>query len=313
MRIGILEPLDFSNDAIKTLKSLGEVMLYKGKNINRFVENINVLFVRLNYYVGEDLLKHSKNLKYICTPTTGLNHIDLQYTHKHNISVISLKGEVEFLSDIRATSEHTFGLILSLLRNYKQAFISQKNHFDRDLFKGSEIYNNTIGIVGYGRIGKLLAKHIKGFDGIVFYYDNDDKVCPSSGVKRLNNINDLIEKCNIICLCASYSEANEKLINRDYIDKLKGKFFINTSRGELVDEDYLIDRIKDGFFKGVALDVIMNESKINNNLDSLLSIDKKLNFILTPHIAGATHTSMKRTEEFIVEKLIDKHIESKLI
>jgi D-3-phosphoglycerate dehydrogenase / 2-oxoglutarate reductase len=311
MRIGILEPLDFSDNAIKTLKSLGEVKLYDGKNINKFIESINVLFVRLNYYVGEDLLKHSKSLKYICSPTTGLNHIDLQYAHKHNISVISLKDEVKFLSDIRATSEHTFGLILSLLRNYKQAFILQKTHFDRDLFKGSEIYNNTIGIVGYGRVGRLLSKHIKGFDAIVYFYDNDEKSVPSSGVKRLNNINDLIEKCNIICLCASYSEENEKLINREYIDKLKGKFFINTSRGELVDEDYLIDKIEDGFFKGVALDVIMNESKRNNNLDRLLSIDKRLNFILTPHIAGATYTSMKRTEDFIVEKLFNLHIESK--
>ena len=73
----------------------------------------------------------------------------------------------------------------------------------------------------------------------------------------------------------------------------------------------LLIKLKMVFFKGVALDVIMNESKRNNNLDRLLSIDKRLNFILTPHIAGATYTSMKRTEDFIVEKLFNLHIESK--
>ena len=304
MRIGILEPKDFSQNAIERLKSEGEVVFYNRKNINSFIENLDILFVRLGFYIGEDLLKNARNLKYLCTPTTGLNHIDIEYVNKRNISILSLKGEVAFLSDIRATSEHTFGLILSLLRNYRQAFISNKYNFDRDLFKGSEIFDNTIGIVGFGRIGVLLAKYIKGFDGITFFYDSNDDVKSSYGAKRVDNLGALIEKCNVICLCASYSRKNEEMINEEYIDKLKDKFFINTSRGELVDQNYLINRIKQGYFRGVALDVLKNESKGIKNLEKLLSIDKKQNFILTPHLGGATYTSMKRTEEFIVEKLM---------
>ena len=207
------------------------------------------------------------------------------------------------MSDIRATSEHTFGLILALLRNYKNSFIRNSSDFDRDKFKGFEIYDNHIGIIGFGRIGKRIAKYIESFDGNCCFFDINEDIEPLYGAKRVDSLSDLIDRSSVICLCASYEVENEKFINDKTIDQMKGKFFINTARGELVNEGHLIKRINEGHFKGVAVDVLANESEIDNNLDKFLSIASNKNFILTPHIAGATFTSMERTEEFIVNKL----------
>lgn len=303
MQIGIIEPQDFSLRALALLNDLGNVAKFESGNIGDFLADKEIIFVRLNYYYDTHILSNADKLKYICTPTTGLNHLDLDYLRKKNIKVISLKGELDFLSDIRATSEHTFGLILSLLRNYKGAIATTKENFSRDLFKGDEIFNNSIGIIGFGRIGRLLAKYIEVFNGNCFFYDIDTTIKEIYGAKKLDSVEELISNCNVITLCASYEVTSNKFFNKAYIDLLKDKFFINTSRGELINEKYLLKKVKENFFKGIAIDVIQDESKENNNLDEFLNIDKSINFIITPHIAGATFTSMKRTEEFIAGKL----------
>jgi D-3-phosphoglycerate dehydrogenase len=311
MQIGIIEPQDFSLRALTLLNDLGNVSKFESGKIGDFLADKEIIFVRLNYYFDTHILSNARNLKYICTPTTGLNHLDLDYLRKKNIKVISLKGEFDFLSDIRATSEHTFGLILSLLRNYKSAISTTKENFSRDLFKGDEIFNNSIGIIGFGRIGKLLAKYIEAFNGNTFFYDTDSSIKEIYGAKRLDSVEELISKCNVISLCASYELTSNKFFNKAYIDLLKDKFFVNTSRGELINEKYLLKKVKENFFKGIAIDVIQDESKENNNLIEFLNIDKSINFIITPHIAGATYTSMKRTEEFIVGKLKEHLIKNK--
>lgn len=117
MQIGILEPSDFSSIAIEKLDNVGQVTNFSGENLNIFLRDKDVLFIRLGYVISKDFMSMAKNLKYLCTPTTGLNHIDLQECKARDIEVISLKGEIDFLSTIRATPEHTFGLTLSLLRN----------------------------------------------------------------------------------------------------------------------------------------------------------------------------------------------------
>lgn len=304
MQIGILEPQDFSLKALTLLNDIGNVSKFQHGKIEDFIADKDVIFVRLNYYLDAHFLKKAKNLKYICSPTTGLNHLDLNYLKINNIKVISLKGESRFLSDIRATPEHTFGLILSLLRNYKKAFYNNNKLFQRDLFKGNEIFQNSIGIIGFGRVGMLLAKYIQVFGGNCFFYDTDNSKKEIYNSKKLDSIKKLISRSNIICLCASYDDENHEFFDKKYIDLMQNKYFINTSRGELVDELYLIKKIKKNFFKGVAIDVFQNESKQENNLDKFYSINENLNFIMTPHISGATYTSMLRTENFLTKKIV---------
>lgn len=303
MQIGVLEAKDFSKEALDVLSRIGNVELFDNKCLNSFLVNKEIIFVRLDYFIDKVFIDKAKSLKYICTPTTGLNHIDLEECKKKDIEIVSLKGEYEFLATIRATPEHTFGLVLSLLRNYKSAFLSQENkNWCREKYKGFELYENSVGIIGFGRVGKILAKYYEAFSTKVYFYDIDNSIDAVYNAIKLNSINELIKKSNIVILSASYSKDNHDFIDKKHIDLLENKYFINTSRGELVDEEYLIQKIKINFFKGLAIDVIQDEQS-NNNLDNLIKLVGDKNFIITPHIAGATYSSMYRTEEFIVKKL----------
>jgi len=303
MQIGILEPEDFSNKAINMLDSIGDTSQFDGENLDVFIEDKEILFIRLAHFIGTDFLQKAKNLKYVCSPTTGLNHIDIEECEKSGVKVISLKGEYGFLSTIRATPEHAFGLVLSLLRKYKSAFLSQKNNkWDRGLYKGFELYENSVGIIGFGRVGKILAKYCKAFGAKVYFYDIDDSIKEVYSAIKMSSIEEVIGKSNIVILSASFLESNHRLVGKQYINLLENKYFINMARGELIDEEYLLFRIEQNFFKGVAIDVIQNE-QTDNNLDKLLKLTKKNNLIVTPHIAGATYSSMCKTEVFIVNKL----------
>jgi D-3-phosphoglycerate dehydrogenase len=302
MQIGILEPKDFSQKAIEMLNCIGAVSLFDGKDLDRFILDKEILFIRLAHLIGKDFLKKAKNLKYVCTPTTGLNHIDLEECKKRQVEIVSLKGEYEFLSTIRATPEHTFGLVLSLLRNYKEAFLNQKNDkWDRELYKGFELYQNSVGIIGFGRVGKILAKYFEAFGAKVYFFDIDESIQEIHSAIKLSSIEEVVNQSNIVIILASYTESNHQFFDKKYIDLLKNKYFINTARGELVDEEYLISKLEQNFFKGVAIDVIQNEQS-SNNLDKLLKLTESNNLIVTPHIAGATYSSMYRTEEFVVNK-----------
>jgi D-3-phosphoglycerate dehydrogenase len=305
VQIGILEGKDFSSNVVEKLSSIGEVSFFDEKGINSFIINKEILFIRLKYFIGKNVLDHATKLKYICTPTTGLNHIDLKECKDRGIKIISLKGESDFLSTIRATPEHTLGLVLSLLRNYKKTFLNQKNsEWNRELYKGFELYGKNIGIIGLGRVGKILAKYFIAFDTSVYFYDIDTTI-QNDIAEREKNIEELISKSDIVILSASYSSENKKFFDRKYIDLLENKFFINTARGELIDEEYLLNTIRKGVLKGVALDVIANET-LQNNLDEFLALSEKNNLIVTPHIAGATYESMWKTEDFIYQKLYEE-------
>lgn len=302
MTIGILEPINFSKSAISELKKLGEV-LYLQDNVEAFVKDIDILFVRLGYFIGRDFLSNASKLRIICSPTTGLNHIDIKETKRRNISIISLKGEFEFLNSIRATPEHTFGLVLALMRKYKNAFLDQGNkEWDRNQHFGEEVFNNKIGILGFGRIGKLLAKYFLAFDAKVYFFDINSNVQPHFGAIKCNSVPELIAKSNVVILCASYNHNQDPIFDNEHFKLMKDKYFINTSRGELVNEEALLNYIRNNYFKGVAIDVIDSESK-HNKLDKFLELTKDKNLIITSHIGGATYTSLNRTEKYIVEKL----------
>lgn len=302
IKIGILEPEDFSHIALTKLQTLGSIELYDGKDIDLFISNKDVLFVRLRYNIDDELIRNASNLKYICSPTTGLNHIEISNSKIH---IICLKGEYEFLSTIRATPEHVFGITLGLLRNYSHAFLSENNkNWNRDAYKGYEIYNSRVGIIGLGRVGKIIANYFTAFDAKVSFYDILPLDEYETKYTRCKSIDELIANNDIIILSTNYNPENSKMITAQYFKMMKGKYFINAARGELIDEDGLLEAIEENVFAGVAVDVLDGETKGYESLSKLITLQKDRNIIITPHIGGATFTSMKRTEEFITDKLI---------
>jgi D-3-phosphoglycerate dehydrogenase len=306
MQIGILEHSDFSSEAISSLNKIGKVNLFHPEklSLHKFIADKEVLFVRLNFMLSEEVLKKATKLKYICSPTTGLNHIDTSFCKKNNIKIVSLKGETTFLKNIRATPEHTLGLILALFRNYKIAFLNKSNkYWNRDLYRGYEVFNHSFGIIGYGRVGKIVAKYLLNMGAKVSVCDLNPILVKNKKIKILNDINSLIKNSDTIILSASYIENAPFIIGKKQLDLMKGKYFVNTSRGELVDEIYLLNKLEKNFFKGVAIDVLANENGNKNNLKKFLSLEASNNLIITPHVGGATYTSMANTEVFISDKL----------
>lgn len=301
-KIGICEPEDFSLKAIEQLQTIGIVDMFEDGDLSEFVSDKDAIFIRLKYAINDTVVRKANNLKYICSPTTGLNHIKVPYD---KFRILSLKGECEFLDSIRATPEHVFALTLALLRNYSHAFLNKNNQeFNRNPFKGYELFGNAVGIIGFGRVGKILARYFKAFDANIFYYDINYK--NDENAIRCESVAELIEKSNIIILTANYTEENEKMISKNQFELMYGKYFINAARGELVDEQVLFRFIKENWFKGVAIDVISDETNESAFLHNLLELVNNQNLIVTPHIGGATYSSMERTEEFIAKKLVEE-------
>ena len=304
MKVGILEPDHFSELGIRKLKKLGVVCLYNEKNnLELFLKETDILFIRLKYQINKSFIDKCENLKILCSPTTGLNHIDLDYLNKKNINLISLKDKTKKLSKIRATPENTLGLGLALIRGYSKVFLnSQNSEWDRYKYYGDELQDMKVGIIGFGRVGKQLSKYLKVFSSKIYTYDIKN-VKTKKNITVLENIDELINKCQMVFMTASYS--NNIILNKHHIDSLKNKYFINTSRGELINEEYLIKKINSNHFKGVAIDVISGENLSNNNLKYFLETTKKHNVIITPHISGVTIKSLNKTEEILINSLFE--------
>ena len=154
MRIGILEPNHFSVQGIQRLSSIGVISLFDNSvNIDSFLNNIEVLFIRLDYHIYKEFLNKCKSLKILCSPTTGLNHIDLKILNERQINLICLRDKTDILTNVRATPENTFGLAIALLRGYKKSFLSINNcNWFRYNYIGDELYEMNVGIIGYGRV-----------------------------------------------------------------------------------------------------------------------------------------------------------------
>jgi D-3-phosphoglycerate dehydrogenase len=306
MKIGILEPNNFSPCAVQELERIGAVSFFHKEKIEDFVSDKDILFCRLKHFLGKEFLENAHNLKVICSPTTGLNHIDLEWCKTNNIEIISLKGETEFLNQIVATPEHTLGLILALYRNYGKAFLSTNNtDWNREKYRGTEIKKSKIGFVGFGRVANITAKYLTAMDAEIGYYDTAKISSPFDNAHIFPDINSLMHWADCIVLTASYIPEIGEIINREHFERMKGKYFINTARAELTNEEALLEFLSKGnHFKGVAVDVVQNEQLIHNNIEKFIALTDSNNLIITPHIGGATFDSMQKTEEFITHKLL---------
>ncbi len=170
----IAESRRFPEAAAELLRAHGRLVLadLDLPGLRQEIATAEVLWVRLRHRIDAELMELAPRLRLIASPTTGLNHIDLDLAQQRGIEVVSLRGRVDFLKDIRATAEHTLGLMLALLRRLPSA----ANHvleggWDRDQFLGGELHGKVVGIVGYGRLGKIVARYLQAFDAHVIAAD----------------------------------------------------------------------------------------------------------------------------------------------
>ena len=303
MTVGMLEHNKYHRRIKESIRNVSDLLFIRDPYIRQEAK-IEFLFVRLSHYIGPEVLNNFDNLKAIYSPTTGLNHIDVHACQARGIQVISLKGEYEFLESVRATPEYTLLMALNLLRNVGPMITDQTNAYpgslDRDNYKGGEMCGRKVGIIGLGRVGKLLAKYLQSMDAEIFYFD------PIEHNYRYTELqlSDLIATCSIIFLTASYESAGQ-ILTPELIDEMRGKYFVNSARGELIDEEYLFAKVNQGWFAGVAIDVFSDEQRQKEKLMEYFKLCQQHNVFLSPHVAGCTYESTFKTEQFILQKFLD--------
>jgi D-3-phosphoglycerate dehydrogenase len=309
-KIIVTESEDFSKLALDKLSNIAEVTLLDikdGESLLKQTKDADLLFVRLRFHINKEVIDNAPQLKYILTATTGLDHIDVAYFESKGGKVISLKGEYEFLSTIPSTAEHTWGLLLALMRNTPKAFEDVKNGFwRRDLFKGHNAHGKKIGILGLGRVGTQVAKYANVFGMEIGFYDCVEKKYKNHRI--FSNPKDLLAWADIISIHIPLNKDNNHFVDKELLDCMKDNaVLINTSRGAVIDEEYACDLIRKKKIRGYATDVIENEINCKSNVSKeqlVLLAQEGYNIIITPHIAGATYESMEMTEEFVATKWI---------
>lgn len=271
-----------------------EKLLIKNKKIDMIFCNPN----RQGYVLNAKILKNS-SIKLINTASTGLNHINLNDCKNLNIQVLSLTKDFKLIKKLPSTSELAFGLMISLLRHIPQSFESVKtNKWDYLPFMGEEVSSLSIGIIGMGRLGKIMAKFAKAFGMNVFYYD------PYVNSKKYKKISlpKLFKLSDVISIHTHVNNKTKYMVNKKLLKlSKKNLIVINTSRGEIVDEKDIVSFLRRKRIHGYATDVIENEFD-NIKKSVIIKNINKLNILVTPHIGGMTFQGQLRAWKFAVDK-----------
>ena len=248
-----------------------------------------------------------KYIKFIATPSTGTTHISQELKKSKNIKILSLSLSKK-INSIKASSEYTFSLALSLIK--KIPFARDFVHFYNwrnieDKLRSNELFEKNVGIIGYGRIGRNIAKYSKAFGMKTIIYDIKKNF---NNFNKSINLKKIISNDEIIFLCISYNPSNINFINQKFFESLKKMpYIINTSRGEMIDENSLLFALKNRLIKGAAIDVLTDEQNLDLRKNKLVNYSKKnKNLIITPHIAGLTYESEAKAMSLTIE-LIRSH------
>jgi D-3-phosphoglycerate dehydrogenase len=305
-----VEPDRYSEDARAVLRSCGEVRERAGLSRAELLASVgdaDVLLTRLAHRIDGEVFGRAPHLRAVVTPTTGLNHVDLEAAASRGVEVLSLRGETAFLESVTATAELTWGLLICLARRLPEAGEGVRSGlWDRDAFRGRELRGKTLGVVGLGRLGRMVARYGTAFQMRVLACDPRPGEVPP-GVE-LVGLERLLAESDAVTVHAALTESSRGLIGAAEFARIKpGTLFVNTARGELVDEAALLEALAQGRLAGAGLDVLGGEPFAGP--EGLRAhplwqwARDHANLVLTPHIGGATLESMAATEVFMAEKL----------
>lgn len=312
-KIVVLESEGYCQTALDAYRRLGTVAVgpWEGDRLDHELADAEVLVIRLGR-INAAFLSKTPRLRFIASPTTGLDHVDLAACERRDINIVSLKGRRDITEKIYATSEHTIALMLALLRRLPSAYehVVRDGGWDRERFVGSEISGKIVGIVGYGRLGTRVATIVRAMGATVIAADpfvESDRV--SVGVE-LVALEVLLQTADMISVHATLTKETEGLMGEREFGMMKeGAYFVNTARGQIVDEMALCRALESDRLAGAALDVMCGEQGdgshlISNSLRAYAQTHQ--NLILTPHIGGATRESMALTEIAIAEEVLKR-------
>jgi len=266
------------------------------------------IIIRSRFPIDKTFLGKATRLKFIGRVGAGLENIDCNYAESKGITLIAAPE-----GNRNAVGEHALGMLLALLNKLKKANNEIKNgKWLREENRGWELDGKTVGIIGYGNMGKSFAKKLRGFDCNVICYD----ILPDKGDENAKQVTlvDFFRQADIVSLHTPQTPQTEKMINTAFINSFAKSFwFLNTARGKSVVTDDLVNALKNGKVLGAGLDVLeyekasfedfFSDGQMPESFKYLLDAD---NVILTPHIAGWTLESKEKLAQIIVDKIISQ-------
>ena len=277
------------------------------EELRQAFREFDVVWFRLAHRIDETFFAEKPRCRLLATPVTGLDHIDLSLCKSNGVEVVSLRGEYEFLKSIRATAELTVGLTLALLRQIPQAVDDvHQGPWNRDAFRGGELFEKTVGLVGVGRLGSIVARYFRAFETKILGYDPRPDF-PSDVATRVASLDELLERSDIVSLHVNYTDETRHLLGPSQFARMKpGAILVNTSRGGVVDEGAMLDSLRTGRLAGAALDVLEGEPYIPSNHPVIEYARSHNNVLISPHIGGNTRESFARTELFLAERVLKR-------
>ena len=293
-----------TSQALDTLCSKHDVIyepdLYKDRPaLIAAMQNIDALVVRNLTQVNEEVLIASPNLKVVGRLGVGLENIELPACGKRNIKVIPAAG-----ANAESVAEYVVGAAVALTRGFIPATSATlKGEWPRPRFSSyHEFLGQTLGIVGFGGIGRVVAKKAHAFGLQCVAYDpmlSVDSVELGGFSVPLITLNELLSSSDTVSLHLPFLPETKNLFNASTLDQMKeGACLVNTARGGIVDEFALAERLRSGRIGGAAIDVFSAEPA--KDLSHFVGIE---NLILTPHIAGVTHESNERVSQMIADEV----------
>lgn len=294
-----------SEDGLELLKSASEIELEEKKGISKeelleVVSQYEGLIVRSGTKVTKEVIDASKgSLKIIGRAGIGVDNIDIETATKNGIVVMNTPE-----ANAITTAEHTIALLMSLARNIPQAHSSlSSGKWERSKFKGTELYGKTIGFVGLGNIGKLVAERALGLKMRAIAYDPflTQEAVSKLGVE-LVSLEELLKESDAISVHTPLTSETRDLINKDTFEKMKkGVMIINCARGGIVNEADIAEALENGKIGGAAFDVYTSEPPSEDN--PLLKVGG--NIVLTPHLGASTEEAQKKVAMAMAEQIVD--------
>lgn len=299
MYIFITEKNEIYKEAIDLLRKNKLKVILDIKEANYKKDKINAVFIRTYTKVDKNFLDNFPNLKFILRAGVGLDNIDVNECYKRRITIINSPG-----ANANSVAEFVIGLIILLLRNFApQSLMFKNKKWRKKEFIGRELKNRTIGIVGCGAIGRILAQKLEAFQvKKILGYDPylDELSLLKYKIIKTEKLRDLLQASDVVSLHLPLTKETKNFITKKEIEQMKrDSYLINTSRGGIINEKDLIWALKNNIIKGAAIDVFENEPQIKKEFLELKNV------ILSPHIAGYTEEADREISLMPVKKFLE--------
>jgi D-3-phosphoglycerate dehydrogenase len=295
-------------DVLDSLRRVAEVVSFPidQRVLREQIPGFDAYFAALAVRADRDVIEAGGRLRAIATASTGLDHIDLDAMRQRNIALISLKDDAVFLDQITATAEMTWCLLLAVARRLPWAFAAaQGGYWARDAFRGSQISGKTLGVLGYGRLGRMVADYGKAFRMRVLVCDVLP-VQPAPGVEMVS-FERLLAESDVLSIHIHLTDENRRIIDAAALARMKrDALLINTSRGAIIDENAFLAALESGRLAGAGLDVIEGEWRDDLAKHPLIVYaNRRQNLVISPHLGGVTVESQRMAYARAADRLAD--------